>query len=61
MDDLFASEKIATIRATKVIAEIKVCGALTLTVTEFMDFKKPTEEQIKNLRDTLCIDVKILE
>ena len=51
----------ATMQTPKVIAEIKVCGALTLAVTEFMDFKKPTEEQIKNLRDTLCIDVKILE
>lgn len=36
-------------------------GAMIFTVTECMSWKKPTEEQIKNLHDTLCIDVEILE
>lgn len=46
----------------KTIARIKLCGgAMTFTVTDYMSWEKPTEEQIKNLHDTLCIDVEVLE
>ena len=45
----------------KTIARIKLCRAMIFTVTECMSWKKPTEEQIKNLHDMLCIDVEILE
>lgn len=46
----------------KTIARIKLCGgAMTFTVTDYMSWEKPTEEQIKNLHDMLCIDIEILE
>lgn len=46
----------------KTIARIKLCGgAMSFDITEYMSWKKPTEEQIKNLHDMLCIDVEILE
>ena len=45
----------------KTIARIKLCGAMVFNVTDMMTWKKPTEEQIKNLHDMLCIDVEILE
>lgn len=54
--------KVATIYNQKVIARIKFCGgAVTLNVDETMAWKKPTDEQIKNLHDMLCIDVEILD
>lgn len=45
----------------KTIARIKLCGAMVFNVTDMMSWKKPTEEQIKNLHDMLCIDIEILE
>ena len=45
----------------KTIARIKLCGVKIFDVTEYMAWEKPTEEQIKNLHDMLCIDVEILE
>lgn len=45
----------------KVIAEIKICGALTIQIREGADFIPPTEEQRKNLKEMLCIDVEILK
>lgn len=54
--------KVAAIYSPKVIARIKFCGgAVTLNVDETMAWKKPTDEQIKNLHDMLCIDVEILD
>lgn len=44
----------------KTIARIKLCGAIVFNVTDIMPWKKPTEEQIKNLHDMLCIDIEIL-
>ena len=43
----------------KTIARIKLCGVMVFDVTEYTSWKKPTEEQIKNLHDLLCIDVEI--
>lgn len=44
----------------KAIAEITLCGCITLTITKKdKSFIKPTPEQIKNLHDMLCIDVKL--
>jgi hypothetical protein len=46
----------------KTIARIKLCGgAIIFDITEYVPWKKPTEEQIKNLHDMLCIDIEILE
>lgn len=43
----------------KTIAEITLCGAVTFRVYEGSNFIKPTEEQRKNLKEMLCIDVEI--
>lgn len=45
----------------KTIARIKLCGVMAFDVTDMMSWKKPTEKQIKNLHDMLCIDVEILD
>lgn len=34
---------------------------MTFDITEYTPWKKPTEKQIKNLHDMLCIDIEILE
>lgn len=50
------------VSSPKTIARIKLCGgAMIFDITEYTSWKKPTEEQIKNLHDMLCIDVEILE
>lgn len=51
---------IGEIRIPKQIAEITICGTLHIAVLDDQDFIRPTEEQIKNLHDMLCIDVKLL-
>lgn len=53
--------EIATIYNQKVIARIKICGAVTINVNNMIEWKKPTDEQIKNLHDLFCIDVEILD
>lgn len=54
--------EVAVIRNPKIIAKIKLCGgAITINVDEIMTWKKPTDEQIKNLHDLFCIDVEILD
>lgn len=54
--------EIATIYNPKVIAKIKLCGgAVTINVDNTIVWKKPTDEQIKNLHDLFCIDVEILD
>ena len=46
------------IRVPKRIAEIKLCGgAMTFYIDDTMNFEMPTEEQRKNLKEMLCIDV----
>ena len=49
------------VSSPKTIARIKLCGAIVFNVRDMMPWKKPTEEQIKNLHDMLCIDVEIFE
>lgn len=54
--------EVIAIRDTRIIAKIKLCGgAVTINVNETMAWKKPTDEQIKNLHDLFCIDVEILD
>lgn len=43
----------------KTIAEITLCGSVTFRAYEGSSFIKPTEEQRKNLKEMLCIDVRI--
>lgn len=50
------------IKPPKPIAKITALGCIHLTITdETEDFIKPTPEQIKNLKEMLCIDVELLE
>lgn len=54
--------EVVAIYNPKVIARIKLCGgAITINVDDTMAWKKPTDEQIKNLHDLFCIDVEILD
>ena len=54
--------EVTTIYNPKVIARIKLCGgAVTINVDNTIAWKKPTDEQIKNLHDLFCIDVEILD
>lgn len=54
--------EVVAIYPPKTIARIKLCGgAMTFTITDGAPWEKPTEDQIKNLHDMLCIDVEILE
>lgn len=49
-----------TIRVPKEIARIKLCGAMTFTIMDNMSFNRPTEEQIKNLKEVFNIEVELL-
>ena len=51
----------ATIRPRKQIGTITLCGTLHIAIFDNQDFIHPTPEQIKNLHDMLCIDVKLLD
>jgi hypothetical protein len=47
-----------TIYVPKRVATIKLCGgAMTFHIDETMSFTMPTEEQRKNLKELLCIEV----
>ena len=49
-------------KVPKPIAKINLCGCLEVTITDTAKcFIKPTPEQIKNLKEMLCIDVELLE
>lgn len=51
------AEKYA-IRVPKRVATIKICGgAMTFYIDDTMPWTKPTDEQIKNLKDLFCIEV----
>ena len=52
---------LCTISPPKKIAKITVCGAMTFVIDDTMTWKEPTPEQIKNLHDTLCIDVEVFK
>ena len=46
------------LRVPKRVATIKLCGgALTFDINDTMQWQRPTEEQIKNLKEMLCIEV----
>lgn len=53
-------EQVNSIRIPKVIAKITLCGALTIGITEDMNWNPPTLEQIKNLKETFNIDVELI-
>ena len=46
------------IRVPKRIAEIKLCGgAMTFYIDDTMNWQRPTDEQIYNLKNLFCIEV----
>ena len=59
-EKLRQADEIASFKTPKIIAKITVCGALTITITDSMNWIPPTEQQIKNLKEMFCIDVEIL-
>ena len=44
----------------KEVAKIHVANAMTISITDNMGWTPPTPEQIKNLKELLCIEVEIL-
>ena len=47
-----------TIRVPKRVATIKLCGgAVTFYIDGTMQWQRPTDEQIKNLKELFCIEV----
>ena len=46
-----------TIRIPKRVATIKLCGALTFHIDDTMQWQRPTDEQIYNLKNLFCIEV----
>lgn len=59
-DDMIYSKaaECCRIRVPKRVATIKLCGgALTFYIDDTMNWQRPTNEQIKNLNELLCIEV----
>lgn len=50
-----------TIRVPKRVARITLCGSIHIDLDDTMAFTRPTPEQIKNLKDTFCIDVELFD
>lgn len=46
--------------ASKVVAKITLCGAFVMDIYDYMNWNPPTQEQIKNLKEMLNIDVKLI-
>lgn len=47
-----------SIKTPKKVAEVRLCGgAIVFSIDEEADFIMPTEEQRKNLKEMLCIEV----
>lgn len=49
------------IKPPKQVARITICGCFHLDIFDNIEFIRPTEEQIKNLHDMLCIDVTLFD
>ena len=55
---LWSGDATAAIRVPKRVATIKICGgALTFYIDDTMQWQRPTDEQIKNLKELFCIEV----
>ena len=55
---LWSGDATAAIRIPKRVATIKLCGgALTFYIDDTMQWQRPTDEQIKNLKELFCIEV----
>jgi hypothetical protein len=50
--------KMRKIRVPKRVATIKICGgAMTFYIDDTMQWQRPTDEQIYNLKNLFCIEV----
>lgn len=48
----------SVIRIPKRVATIKICGgAMTFYIDDTMQWQRPTDEQIYNLKNLFCIEV----
>ena len=55
---LWSGDATAAIRVPKRVATIKIAGgALTFYIDDTMQWQRPTDEQIKNLKELFCIEV----
>lgn len=52
---------LSILRLPKDIARITICGGFQVIINDQMEWTKPTPEQIKNLKETFCIDVEIFD
>ena len=52
---------VMTLAMPKKVAEISLCGAVRFEILDTAGFIRPTEEQIKKLKETFCIDVKLFD
>lgn len=50
-----------SLRRPKRVATIKLCGSLIFYIDDTMEFTMPTEDQRKNLKEMLCIEVIPIE
>ena len=57
---LHSGAPIERLHIPKVIARITLCGAFVMEINEGMNWNPPTPEQIKNLKEMLNIDVKLI-
>lgn len=55
--NIFAASTPTNVRIPKIIAEIVICGALSLQINEDTDWIPPTAEQKENLKKFLNIEV----
>lgn len=53
---------INTLSLPKTVAKVKLCGgAITVAITDDMQYELPTEEQCENLKKTFGIEVEKIE
>lgn len=60
IDEIFplSGAEAFAIRVPKRVATIKLCGgALTFHIDDTMQWQRPTDEQIYNLKNLFCIEV----
>lgn len=57
---LHSGAPIERLHIPKVIARITLCGAFVMEINEGMNWNPPTTEQIKNLKEMLNIDVRLI-
>lgn len=50
-----------TLHMPRTVAHVTLCGAVHFHINDSMGFIRPTPEQIKNLKEKFCIDVKLVE